>query len=389
MTLDPDVFYRACNLTGNPFRSNPTHTSDPRIDIWVGYERQQQQLLKFLTRARADQVGNANFVMLYGGYGTGKSHALLWAQNYVLNREAEEFDAVCYFVPTLKKAKGQLTFAGAFQDDIVAKSRLVADIQAYRTFLGGCINQYRIAYKVPHDVRDESIVEKLIGAVDLYNFAKEIMNCGDSEEKVRRLIAPSSLTDYQAVVIFTRLVNLFVHEIAIGEYKNRFKKAAYLFIDELDDLLRTTTKEARLVNDNLRHIYDSCPNCFCLVIALSAEIAEFTTIFEDYILSRIQRRIELHLLDKDDASEFIIAIMDKSRVDPLGPKAAYPFEQSAVHAVVSQLVEITPRKVVNTMQQVIEEVRLSGFDPAKGAISLNDLDNADVLSEVFGEGGIA
>jgi hypothetical protein len=106
-------------------------------------------------------------------------------------------------------------------------------------------------------------------------------------------------------------------------------------------------------------------------------------------LSRIQKRIELHLLDKNDASIFITAIMDNSRADPQGPNGAFPFEGSAIDAIVSQLVEITPRKVVNMMQQVIEEVRLSGFDPTKGPISLNDLDNADVLSEVLGEGGIA
>jgi hypothetical protein len=389
MIMAPEQFYEACNLSGNPFRSNPTHASDSRIDIWVGYEKQQQQLVKFLTRTRADQVGNTNFIMLYGGYGTGKSHALLWAQNRVLNVEAEDFDAVCYFIPTLKKAKGLLSFAGAFQDDIVAKSRLVADIQAYRTFLGSCINQYRIANKIPHDVRDDAVIEKLIGAVDLYNFAKEIMACGDSEEKVRKFIAPSTLNDYQAVVAFTRLVNLFVHEIKIEEKVNRFKKAAYLFIDELDDLLRTSVKEARLVNDSLRHLYDACPNAFCIVIALSAEIAEFSTIFEDYILSRIQRRIELNLLDKDDAVQFVVEIMDRSRTDPDGLSGAFPFEHSAIDAIASQLVEITPRKVVNTMQQVIEEVRLSGLDPAKGAITITDLDEADILAEVFGEGGIA
>lgn len=388
MVMTPEQFYKASNLTGNPFRSNPTHSSDPRIDIWVGYERQQQQLVKFLSRTRADQVGNTNFIMLYGGYGTGKSHALLWAQNRILNIEAEEYNAVCYFVPTLKKAKGQLTFAGAFVDDIVAKSRLVADILAYRTFLGNCIVRYRTEHKVAHDVRNEAIVEKLIEAVDLYNFAKDLLNC-ESEEKIKALISPRGLTDYQAVVTFTRLVNLFVHEIKIGTESHRYKSAAYLFIDELDDLLRTSSKEARLVNDSLRHLYDSCPNCFCIVIALSAEIAEFTTIFEDYILSRIQKRIELHLLDKDDAVEFVIAIMDKSRADSSGPTGAFPFEQSAVEAIASQLVEITPRKVVNTMQQVIEEVRLTGHNPSSAPISLKDLDDADILSEVFGEGGIA
>jgi len=66
MAHSPEQFYKACNLTGNPFRSNATHASDPRMDIWVGYERQRNQLVKFLERARADQVGNANFVMLFG-----------------------------------------------------------------------------------------------------------------------------------------------------------------------------------------------------------------------------------------------------------------------------------------------------------------------------------
>lgn len=389
MVMAPEQFYSACNLTGNPFRSNPTHSSDSRIDIWVGYERQQQQLLKFLARTRADQVGNTNFIMLYGGYGTGKSHALLWAQNRVLNVDAAEYNAVCYFVPTLKKAKGTLSFAGAFQDDIVAKSRLIADLQAYRTFLLGCVVQYRTENNIAHDVRDEAVIEKLIGAVDLFNFARDLIACGDSEEKVRKFISPAGLNDYQAVVTFTRLVNLFVHEIKIGNKTNRFKKAAYLFIDELDDLLRTSVKEARLVNDSLRHLYDACPNAFCMVIALSAEIAEFSTIFEDYILSRIQRRIELSLLDKDDAVQFVVEIMDSSRVDPAGQTGAFPFEHNAIDAIASQLVEITPRKVVNTMQQVIEEVRLSGLDPAKGAIGIADLDDADILSEVFGEGGIA
>src|SRR5689334_7281165 len=88
LTMSPDQLYGVCNLVGNPFRSNPTHSSDPRIDIWVGYERQQDQLMKFLARTRADQVGNTNFLMLYGGYGTGKSHALLWAQNRILKEEA-------------------------------------------------------------------------------------------------------------------------------------------------------------------------------------------------------------------------------------------------------------------------------------------------------------
>ncbi|TPN59646.1 hypothetical protein FJ981_04560 [Mesorhizobium sp. B1-1-4] len=387
MTMESNAFYAACNLKGNPFRSNPTHTNDPRMGIWVGYEKQRAQFLKFLTRTRSDQVGNANFIMLYGGFGTGKSHALLWAQNYILSVKQDEFQSVCYFVPSLKKGKGQFTFAGAFVDDILTKSKILTDLQSYRTFLRTSIVKYRDEMGVGNEVKDDDIIEKIIPSVDLYNFAKELVDA-ETEAEIRSVVSPKGLTDHQAVTIFTRIVNLFVHEIVLKAGPRRFKKAAFLFIDELDDLQLASTKEARLVNDTLRHLYDSCPNAFGLVIALSAEIAELSSMFEDFILSRIQRQIELHLLDRDDAVEFVVAILDRWRVDPAGQGGPFPFERNSIEAITSQLVEITPRKIVNTMQEVLEEVRLAGKNPADGPVSIKDLDDGDILEEVFGAGGI-
>jgi len=136
MVMEPKAYYGRANLRDNPFRSNPNFAADPRTSIWVGYEKQKNQLNKYLNRSLADQVGNANFLMFYGNYGTGKSHALLWAQNRILYEEKDTFNAVCYFIPTLRKDKGALTFAGAFRDDIVAKSNLLADVQAFHNFLG-------------------------------------------------------------------------------------------------------------------------------------------------------------------------------------------------------------------------------------------------------------
>ena len=92
MALAPEEFYKAAKLAGNPFRTNPVYAADPRAEIWVGYEKERARFMKFLTRARADQVGNANFIMVYGPYGTGKSHALLWGQNRILHGAKDEFN---------------------------------------------------------------------------------------------------------------------------------------------------------------------------------------------------------------------------------------------------------------------------------------------------------
>lgn len=389
MVMQPKEYYNRSNLVDNPFRSTPNFAADPRARIWAGYQNQRKQLAKYLKRSLSDQVGNANFLMLYGDYGTGKSHALLWAQHSILQEEKQTFNAVCYFVPTLRKDKGNLTFAGAFLDDLVAKSTLVADAQEFHHFLAECITTYRAANEVSGDIVQEKVIEQLIPAVELSNFANEFYRC-EGLDDIRALLAPRGLSDYRAMVIFTRLVNLFVHEMKISDTEvRRFRKAAYLFIDELDDLERASVKEAREVNDMLRHLYDGCPNCFCMVIAISAEVSQLPVYFFDYILGRIRRQIELVALDKDDAVRFVREILDDNRVQPEGECDFFPFERAAIETIASQLTEITPRKMVNTMQQVIEEVRLAGHNPEEGRVSVDFLDEHDIIEEVLGEGGMA
>ena len=389
MVMKPREYYNKSNLKDNPFRSNPNFSADPRAGIWVGYEKQKKQLDKYLKRSLANQVGNANFLMLYGTYGTGKSHALLWAQNRILHDEKDTFDSVCYFIPTLRKDKGKLTFAGAYLDDIVTKSDLIADAHAFQNFLVECVTAYKTANGITA-AEPDPIIEKLIVAPELNNFAKDIYRRGQQPQEFREFLTPKVLTDYQAMMMFTRLVNLFVHEMRISETDiRRFKKGAYLFIDELDDLERASVKEAREVNDILRHIYDNCPNCFCMVIALSAEISQLAALFFDYILSRIHRQIELVVLDKDDAVSFVREILTSNRVDPDGEGDYFPFEESAIEAIASQLTEITPRKIITTMQQVIEEARLASHNPEEGPVSVDFLDEYDIVEEVLGEGGVA
>lgn len=389
MVMDPSEYYSKCNLKDNPFRSTPNFASDPRARIWVGYIKQKNLLDKYLKRSLADQVGNTNFLMLFGQYGTGKSHALLWAQNKILHDEKEIFNSVCYLIPTLRKDKGKLTFGGAFLDDIVAKSTILADVQEFHNFLVECISACRAANHYGLDVQPERIVEKLIPPVELHNFAKNIYLC-QREEDFLELLSPKGLTDYQAMIIYTRLVNLFVHDMLISEKESkRFKKGAFLFIDELDDLARASIKEAREVNDILRHLYDNCPNRFCMIIALSAEISQLPVYFFDYILSRIHRQIELVVLDKDDAVNFVHEILFNNRINPEGINDFFPFEKAVVETIASQLTEITPRKIVTTMQQVVEEVRLAGHNPEDGPVSVDFLDEHEIIEEALGEGDTA
>ena len=385
MVIKPREYYEKSNLKGNPFKSTPNFAIDPRANIWVGYEKEQKELDKFLKRSLADHVGNVNFLMLYGDFGTGKSHALLWAQHRIMHEEKDLYQAACYFIPTLRQDNGKFSFSAAFKNDIVDKSNLLEDLQKYHEFLVESINK-RKANGDLHNYSHEQVIEKLIPAVELSNFAKELYKCQNIEAFMTLLTVK---TDYQAMTLFTKLVNLFVHEMIINEDElRRFKNGVYLFIDEVDELDRASIKEAREVNDLLRHIYDNCPNCFCMIIALSAEVTQLHALFFDYVLRRIKRQIELITLDKDDAVEFVRAILENNRIDPDGEGVYFPFEKAAIDTIASQLTEITPAKIVDTMQQVLEESRLAGHNPEDGPVSSDFLDEHEIIDEVLGEGGV-
>lgn len=376
--MNAEEFYAACKLTGNPFRSNAISDDDPRVKIWVGYDRQRSQFEKILDRVRADRVGLTNFILLYGQYGTGKSHALLWARNRVRELNA----GVAYFVPTLKKDKGKLSFGAAFAEDLVSRGSLLPDLMVFRTFCETRI----LEAKNGRPITSESAIDELIKSRELADFVKGLMSC-QNESQVKAYLNAERLSDYQAVMLFAKIVNIFVQEFQTPHGNSRFLQAVYLFVDELDDLQRQPPKETLETNDILRHLYDACPNSFGLVCAASAEVTTLTNMFTDYVLSRVTRQIHFDLLDRSAAIDFVKSILAASRPAGIAPTDDFfPFDDEAVNLIMSQLREITPRKVVNTMQQVVEECRLSGANPTEAPITSDVLEELEVLDAVFGDG---
>ncbi|WP_250624372.1 hypothetical protein [Pinirhizobacter soli] len=382
MVLANADFYRVCNLTENPFRSNATFEDDPRLEIWAGHDREHQQLKKFLLRSRAEQVGNTNLTLLFGGFGTGKSHALLWASRWIRTVE-DGGKSLCYYIPTLKKDKGKLSFAGAFQDDLISKTTIVSDVLALRHFLSRAVHQYNAENEGAADQTSDETLQQLIPAVDLFNFARDLFK-QETEDQVRAFLAPRGQTDYQAMIVFTRLVNLSVYNIRFKNEIRAFRQAVYLLIDELDILSSASTREVLEINDLIRHLYDLCPNCFGLVLAVSAEQEIIPAIFTEYVLSRVGKQIEFSSFDKSSAVDFSIEVMDASRIDQSAiNKGPFPFTREALEALLGHLSTRTPRRVVHLMHQVIEEARLNELQPQNGPITVEQLDESGILDELF------
>ena len=277
-----------------------------------------------------------------------------------------------------------MTFAGAFKEDVLERGGMLEELKEFGEFLAVAIRDARIS----ETEETESVLKRLVPSYEHRNLARELMTHKENPANIRELMLPPlrERTDYQAMTMFTRLINLFVHDLEVSEKDTRrFRNAAYLFIDELDDLQRASSKEVREVNDTLRHLFDRCPNRFCMIIALTADVTELQTMFFDYVLSRIIRQVELPPLGQEEAVEFVGEILEHSRLNSQAEGGYFPFERVAVENVAARIPEITPRKIVNAMHEVIEGARLAGHNPEQGPVSLQFLDENDIVEDALHE----
>lgn len=371
-------FYASSNLKGNPFRPSAVATDDPRAGIWVGFEPQKKLLERLLSRVRSDQVGLTSFVLMYGDYGAGKSHALLWSRNWV----SETHAGLGYYVPTLKRDKGKLLLANSLREDLVDRGSLPADLVKYHAWLSKMVLEalQTEAPGTPH----ETALKRLFPTSNLYSVAKDIYDTRADEQTIREYLANGFSSEHETVILFSALVNLLTAEIGV-KTPERFIQAVYLFLDEMDDLARQPAKDSLQTNDTLRHLYDLCPNAFGLFVAATSELNTLQHLFTEYVLSRVTRRIEFPYLDQAAAKDFVRQILDNSRVDTGDERRMgfFPLNEEAVSLIISQLRQITPRDIVKTMQHVLEEIRIANLDPAQGAITPEKLEEHDVLGIIF------
>lgn len=378
--LPPKAFYTASNLKSNPFRQNPLLETDPRAGIWVGYEAEQQTFMRLLNQCRSDYIGNANLVLLYGELGAGKTHALMYARHQILVEEKEKFNSVVYHIGSLRN-DDKITFAATFDRDIVKKSGIVADVAGFRQHLDELCVKYRQAHGAT--LAKDVIIDAIIPSRELASLAKEIVHA-EADEQIREILVPSNpkLGEFGTVERFSALINLFVLVVEVEGEDYQWKKAAYLLIDELNLLVDSSAKEQRMANEIIRNIYDHCPNCFGFVLAFTASVATVSLLFDEWVLDRVSRQINMQTLPQNEAKEFIAGILRHERIDDGEADVFKPFDEGAIDAIVSQMSSITPRRIMKTMERITEMARTANFDPAGGLITSEFLDENGITDEI-------
>jgi len=87
-------------------------------------------------------------------------------------------------------------------------------------------------------------------------------------------------------------------------------------------------------------------------------------------------------MQPQDAKIFLKDILNTARIDNTKNVDYFPFAEGAVDEALSGLVSITPRKIMDRMQQLLEEVRLADIDPSKGIITTQMLDDHNIWEDI-------
>lgn len=380
--MDIDEFYEQCGLTDNPFRQNADLEADPRADIWVGFPEQQEALTRVLEKCMRKR-GRTQFVLLYGTWGTGKSHSLLWVRHQVLHKQAAHFNSSAYYIRTLK-VEDKVSFAHAFNHFIVERSRFVRDVMEFRQWLSERIVEHKAANNLGPDISNEQVISSFYADVDYRGVATGIFHSEDKDALLDEFDL-HKLKDYKAMHLFATIIKLFTHTIEINGIEKKFRNAVYLLIDELDDLDRASVKERLQTSDLLRDFYDLVPTNLCIIGGLSLAAGDVDTIFPDYVLERIKKRILMSHFTAGDAKLFVQRLLECHRTNG-GPFAPFfPFEEVAVDSVINRLPEerMTPRRIIEIFDEILDGANDADFDFSTPEITLEFLEDEGIMEDVL------
>jgi len=380
--MELEEFYQHAELKENPFRQNEDQEDDPRSGIWVGYDDQKTVLVRFLEKCTRED-GRSHFIMLYGTWGTGKSHALLWARHQIVHAQAGNFQSVAYYIRTLK-VEDKLSFGQAINHFVVNRSRFLRDVLNFGQWLKERIAEFKTENHLGADFTYEDAVARLYSNVEQVTIARHILHCQSHEDIISKLELAKS-KDYKVMSTFATTMKLFTSPLRINGSNVRFKKAAYLFIDELDDLDRASVKERQNTNDLLRDFYDMLPKNFCLVGGLSISASDLESIFPAYVLERVRKKIVMSHFRAHDAKDFVQQLIELHRVDGASHTGFYPFDELAVDAVINRLPEelMTPRRIIEIFYEILEGTRDAGFDFTDPLVTLDYLEDNDIIEDAL------
>ena len=213
----------------------------------------------------------------------------------------------------------------------------------------------------PHD-QDvyQQAIKKVIGTLvpsANQKLVTKFMKLGEKadEEGIANALTADVEDDYSAACTFASLIGVMTTKI---DEQQPLYKAAYVFFDEMEDLLEVKYTQLFPFWGTCRELINrTAENRCAIVMAFTAEAAEvLVSQIPNFLYERLTRApFELKGMDDDEAKKFVLDHLKSVRLE--GAKATSqfsPFSEEVIDFLLERESEIVPRHLLKHMGNIFE-----------------------------------
>lgn len=365
-------------LQPNPFQILPT---DDSIRCWAGMPEVRRTLEDVITSVQPDDIGGQEFVIIHSPLGGGKTHAFRFFKREI---EEESKRGYAFFVGKVRLGP-KPSFLGLFQSIIRENHAILPKL--VRHVQDAITSKEKSTRKSGTTLTEPELREQVINdmvSVDDVSLVLKLMTPGLTEKRSEDIV--SVLTerdvsdDYSAASRFASLIRLMTS--SMGGNPAPYK-AAYVFFDEVEDMLNLRYADLFLFWSALRELINRTAGNRCAIfLAFTvAAAADLDAQIEPFLTERLTRPyIPMKQLDDEAAKGFIKEYLHSIRLRGEKVKQPFfPFSEDAVSYLVERNQEIVPRKLLKDMLVVFNRAT------KRGKVSSGEEISRDVAEEILTE----
>lgn len=376
MTTENQELLKKSFFKRAPFHVVPTD----RGIVWAGPTKIRNELERLVSEVRHDGLELSHLGLIYGEYGSGKTHALKYLRErledkgkslvaYLAKPKVERKGSFQGIVKEVVKQIGRNPLRNAVEPFVqyIEAEANKALIQAMRDIDPqqiGEISQYSTIKRAEakHHLQAElcpsfpEIFNLFAGLIEGNGEAWEYFAGKPSKSALQKFELNSPIEDdHDALRALAAIYSVLTTRYPEIPQTPVFE-AAYLFIDEMEQFLELKPDEYVSIRTGLRDLFNSCTEHFCLLLSATAENASFFhSILEEAIMVRLTAEaIHISSHDEvDDGVHFITQLLQFARDAEVPPTPYHPFTKGAIEEIVNRTTEPrTARKLINNCNRI-------------------------------------
>jgi len=364
-----------CEFKDFPFDFKPLKAPG----VWAGRKEILNELIHFKNNVVVD--GLAEFGVVSGTHGAGKSHSLLHLR-HLIDSSDEHCLSVYIDNPCGLGAKGTfvedymyILSTGIGSDEIrnifSSSKELIFNLTSKRISSLSASEQRKITSDDAelNKIR-ERIYMEIVGNSPIPFKAFLRLADGDkiawdwlsiSDPKINR-VGDATVQKLTSHIICAKALATIIKLATLrqdNENPNLYS-AIFIFVDQAEDIATLPAGAFQEQIAGWRTLIDEIDSNFGLIWAMTGEAEDIYANFTDAIQRRQtidSEKLRLLPLDNEESKQFIIEVMNQFRkTDAEIPNEKYPFTDDGLEEIVNQTVTKTPGHLLNTCRRIFTKI---------------------------------